>query len=186
MQNKRSEKNTGQIIKKESESGNMSEKLEKARLYEIQEAKNISQEEKPAFHVSAPAGWINDPNGFSVFEGKIHLFYQYHPYSRDWGPMHWGHSVTDDMVRWEQLPAALAPDQDYDCEGCFSGFCGKRMLDSVFQIMQIKLFKKRMKHENLPETGFLHKKAKCFPYKSLVCPKKVRRCLLWHKPDELC
>ena len=62
----------------------MSEKLEKARLYEIEEAKNIPQEEKPAFHVSAPVGWINDPNGFSVFKGKVHLFYQYHPYSRDW------------------------------------------------------------------------------------------------------
>ena len=83
----------------------MSEKLEKARLYEIEEAKNIPQEEKPAFHVSAPVGWINDPNGFSVFKGKVHLFYQYHPYSRDWGPMHWGHSVTEDMIRWEQLPA---------------------------------------------------------------------------------
>ena len=99
----------------------MSEKLEKARLYEIEEAKNIPQEEKPAFHVSAPVGWINDPNGFSVFKGKVHLFYQYHPYSRDWGPMHWGHSVTEDMIRWEQLPTALAPDQEYDREGCFSG-----------------------------------------------------------------
>ena len=59
----------------------MSEKLEKARLYEIEEAKNIPQEEKPAFHVSAPVGWINDPNGFSVFKGKVHLFYQYHPYA---------------------------------------------------------------------------------------------------------
>ena len=96
----------------------MSEKLEKARLYEIEEAKNIPQEEKPAFHVSAPVGWINDPNGFSVFKGKVHLFYQYHPYSRDWGPMHWGHSVTEDMIRWEQLPTALAPDQEYDREGC--------------------------------------------------------------------
>ena len=103
----------------------MSEKLEKARLYEIEEAKNIPQEEKPAFHVSAPVGWINDPNGFSVFKGKVHLFYQYHPYSRDWGPMHWGHSVTEDMIRWEQLPAALAPDQEYDREGCFSGSAGQ-------------------------------------------------------------
>lgn len=35
--------------------------------------------------------------------------------------MHWGHSVTTDMISWEQLPAALAPDQDYDRNGCFSG-----------------------------------------------------------------
>ena len=72
-------------------------------------------------HFTPVNGWINDPNGFSVFKGKVHLFYQYHPYSRDWGPMHWGHSVTEDMIRWEQLPAALAPDQEYDREGCFSG-----------------------------------------------------------------
>ena len=52
----------------------MSEKLEKARLYEIEEAKNIPQEEKPAFHVSAPVGWINDPNGFSVFKGRYIFF----------------------------------------------------------------------------------------------------------------
>ena len=52
----------------------MSEKLEKARLYEIEEAKNIPQEEKPAFHVSAPVGWINDPNGFSVLKGRYIFF----------------------------------------------------------------------------------------------------------------
>ena len=52
----------------------MSEKLEKARLYEIEEAKNIPQEEKPAFHVSAPVGWINDPNGFSVFKERYIFF----------------------------------------------------------------------------------------------------------------
>ncbi len=29
--------------------------------------------------------------------------------------------MTTDMISWEQLPAALAPDQDYDRDGCFSG-----------------------------------------------------------------
>ncbi len=73
------------------------------------------------FHISAPAGWINDPNGFSVYNGKIHLFYQYYPYLREWGPMHWGHSTTSDMIKWEQLPCVLAPDEEYDKKGCFSG-----------------------------------------------------------------
>ena len=99
----------------------MSEMLEKARNYETEKQVYVKKTTKPLFHVTAPTGWINDPNGFSVYDGKIHLFYQYNPYQREWGPMHWGHSVTDDMVRWEQLPAAIAPDQEYDKAGCFSG-----------------------------------------------------------------
>ena len=85
--------------------------LDAARKYETSHSLDGSKTSKPLFHVSAPVGWINDPNGFSVFKGKIHLFYQYHPYNTEWGPMHWGHSVTSDMIRWQQLPVALAPDQ---------------------------------------------------------------------------
>ncbi|MDE6590995.1 MAG: GH32 C-terminal domain-containing protein, partial [Oscillospiraceae bacterium] len=48
-------------------------------------------------------------------------FYQYHPYSNEWGPMHWGHLKTKDFIRWERLPAAMAPDREYDASGCFSG-----------------------------------------------------------------
>lgn len=99
----------------------MSDMLEKARVYEAENSIHTDKNTKPLFHISAPAGWINDPNGFSVYNGKVHLFYQYYPYAREWGPMHWGHSVTTDMIRWEQLPAALAPDQEYDKIGCFSG-----------------------------------------------------------------
>lgn len=99
----------------------MSTMLEKARVYEKEKVAETDPGAKPLFHISAPTGWINDPNGFSVYDGKVHLFYQYHPYTREWGPMHWGHSVSMDMVHWEQLPAALAPDEDYDRIGCFSG-----------------------------------------------------------------
>lgn len=73
------------------------------------------------YHVSAPAGWINDPNGFCYFKGYYHIFYQYHPYSADWGPMHWGHARSKDLVHWESLPLALAPDTKADEDGCFSG-----------------------------------------------------------------
>lgn len=81
----------------------------------------VGKEAKPEFHLTTPVGWMNDPNGFSVYGGKAHLFYQFHPYSIEWGPMHWGHSSTTDFVKWEELPTALAPDSPYDEFGCFSG-----------------------------------------------------------------
>lgn len=99
----------------------MSVELERAHKYETEEQKQIPADEKPVFHVAPPVGWMNDPNGFSFYQGAVHLFYQYHPYTRDWGPMHWGHVVSEDMISWKTLPAALAPDQDYDKLGCFSG-----------------------------------------------------------------
>ncbi len=97
----------------------VSEALAASREYETQN--EIDKNERPLFHVTPPVGWMNDPNGFSVYNGKVHLFYQYHPYSTEWGPMHWGHQVSDDLIRWEQLPVAIAPDTIYDAEGCFSG-----------------------------------------------------------------
>lgn len=73
------------------------------------------------YHLSAPAGWINDPNGFCYYKGYYHIFYQHHPYSAEWGPMHWGHARSKDLIHWETLPIALAPDTPADEDGCFSG-----------------------------------------------------------------
>ncbi len=98
-----------------------SQALQKARKYEITAERTIVEEERPAFHLSPRAGWMNDPNGFCRYQGKYHLFYQYYPYEPKWGPMHWGHAVSEDLLHWEYLPAALAPDMPYDQGGCFSG-----------------------------------------------------------------
>ena len=99
----------------------MTEILRKAREYEEKYGAEIPSEERPVYHFSPRVGWTNDPNGFSVYQGRYHLFYQYHPYSTQWGPMHWGHAVSTDMLRWEYLPAAIAPDTPCDKDGCFSG-----------------------------------------------------------------
>ncbi len=99
----------------------MSEILKKAQQYEAAHMNEINEEERPAYHVTGGIGWINDPNGFSVYQNRYHLFYQYHPYSTEWGPMHWGHVVSDDLVQWERLPIAMAPDMPYDDFGVFSG-----------------------------------------------------------------
>lgn len=73
------------------------------------------------YHVMAKSGWINDPNGFVYFKGYYHIFYQHYPYSAEWGPMHWGHARSKDLIHWETLPIALTPGSKEDKDGCFSG-----------------------------------------------------------------
>lgn len=66
---------------------------------------------RPQFHFSPPSNWMNDPNGMVYWEGEYHLFYQYHPDGNTWGPMHWGHAISEDLIHWEHQPIALFPDE---------------------------------------------------------------------------
>jgi fructan beta-fructosidase len=65
---------------------------------------------RPKIHFSIAEHWINDPNGMVYLDGEYHLHYQYFPEDSVWGPMHWGHSVSTDLVTWTDLPIALYPD----------------------------------------------------------------------------
>ena len=76
---------------------------------------------RPQYHINPSKGWINDPNGVIRFKGQYHVFCQFHPYGLVWGPMHWGHVVSEDLLHWQRLPIALTPGNDFDKDGCFSG-----------------------------------------------------------------
>jgi beta-fructofuranosidase len=76
---------------------------------------------KPIFHITAPANWINDPNGPIFHNGFYHMFYQHNPYGDKWGHMHWGHVRSRDLLKWEHQPIALWPSLETGEEHVFSG-----------------------------------------------------------------
>ncbi len=75
-----------------------------------QQKDEYSEQHRPQIHFSQKANWMNDPNGMLFHNGVYHLFFQYYPDSTVWGPMHWGHATSTDMIHWEEQQIALYPD----------------------------------------------------------------------------
>jgi fructan beta-fructosidase len=71
---------------------------------------NYKEEHRPQLHFSPQAHWMNDPNGMVYYKGVYHLFFQYYPEKTVWGPMHWGHATSKNLIHWKQQPIALYPD----------------------------------------------------------------------------
>lgn len=67
---------------------------------------------RPDFHFTPQEHWMNDPNGMFFLDGTYHLYFQYYPEDNVWGPMHWGHATSKDMINWQQQEIALKPDEN--------------------------------------------------------------------------
>lgn len=76
----------------------------------VGERRQFNEQYRPQYHFTPEKKWMNDPNGLVYQDGKYHLFFQHYPDSIVWGPMHWGHAVSKDLVHWEHKPIALYPD----------------------------------------------------------------------------
>lgn len=99
----------------------MSHIFSEAYLYALRQTM-AADLQRPTFHFLSPSNWINDPHGLIEWQGQYHLFYQYNPHGPFHGMIHWGHAVSDDLVRWRDLPVALVPEPGlYDQDGCWSG-----------------------------------------------------------------
>ncbi len=84
---------------------------------------------RPQYHFTPEKNWMNDPNGLVYYGGEYHLFYQYNPFGKEWGYMHWGHAVSKDMIRWEHLPIAITPDEDSKDKNHATAFSGCAIVD---------------------------------------------------------
>jgi fructan beta-fructosidase len=84
---------------------------------------------RPQFHFSPEKNWNNDPNGLVYYKGEYHLFYQYNPFGKEWGFMHWGHAISTDLVHWENLPIALFPDENSTDKEMCTVFSGSGLVD---------------------------------------------------------
>ena len=81
---------------------------------EIEVAENFTEDElkyRPLFHFTPKNNWMNDPNGMFYLNGKYHLYFQHYPDDNVWGPMHWGHAISEDLINFEEQPIALYPDE---------------------------------------------------------------------------
>lgn len=74
-----------------------------------------------AYHIQPETGLLNDPNGFSYFNGKWQLFYQSFPFGGAHGLKSWAHLTSTDLVHWEYEGLALKPDTPFDSHGVYSG-----------------------------------------------------------------
>ena len=92
------------------------------RRFEQENMQKVAAEKNRChFHLMAPVGWLNDPNGLSYFGDRYHVFFQYSPFAVNGGMKLWGHYTSKDLVQYKYEGAPFLPDETYDKDGVFSG-----------------------------------------------------------------
>ncbi|PEP83038.1 glycoside hydrolase family 32 protein [Bacillus pseudomycoides] len=76
---------------------------------------------RQTFHIQPETGLLNDPNGFSYYNGEYHLFYQWFPLGPVHGLKYWYHTKSTDLVHWKNVGIGIKPTNDYDSHGAYSG-----------------------------------------------------------------
>lgn len=84
---------------------------------------------RPQFHFTPERNWHNDPNGLVFYKGEYHMFYQYNPKGNEWGFMHWGHTISTDLVHWKHFPIALYPDENSEDTVNCTAYSGSAIVD---------------------------------------------------------
>ena len=93
--------------------------LKEINAYIKENKAGIDPRFRQRYHMMPPIGWMNDPNGLSVFNGKYHLFYQYNPFDVKPGVTLWGQFTSEDLIKYVDEDVAIVPDAKYD--SIFSG-----------------------------------------------------------------
>ena len=72
------------------------------------------------YHFEQKKGFMNDPNGCVFFQGRYHMFFQYHEGGVN-DQVWWGHAVSDNLLQWEELDVAIKNDVTCGELSCWSG-----------------------------------------------------------------
>lgn len=76
---------------------------------------------RPKFHGMPAAGWTNETHGMTFSNGRYHVFFQKNANGPYMTRLHWGHISSDNLYDWREEPIAIAPAENYDIKGCWSG-----------------------------------------------------------------
>ena len=76
---------------------------------------------RPQFHGMPSGAWTNETHGMIYSNGKYHVFFQKNANGPYMSRLHWGHISSKDLCDWTEEPIAIAPGEDYDIKGCWSG-----------------------------------------------------------------